>query len=53
VVSGFFYSLWEDPLLAAWAAPAFMTSPKMSVEVGQSIAAAVTTQVKLCPYDEK
>jgi hypothetical protein len=53
VTSGFFYSPWEDLHLATWAATTFTTSNNMSVEVGQPVAAASTTQVKLCPYDEE
>ncbi len=52
MASGFFYSPWEDLHLAAWAAPTFTTLPNLSVEVGQPIAAAATTQVKLCHYGE-
>jgi hypothetical protein len=52
VASGFFYSPWEDLHLAAWAAPTFTTLPNLSVEVGQPIVAAATTQVKLCHYGE-
>jgi hypothetical protein len=53
VVLGFFYSPWEDMHLATWTAPTFTTSPNMSVEVGQPVAAAAMTLIKLCPYDEE
>jgi hypothetical protein len=54
VSARFFYSPWEDLNLTTWAAPTFTTSPNMSLEVGQPVvAAAATTQVKLCPYDEE
>jgi hypothetical protein len=51
VAAQFFYSTWEDQLLAAWAAHTFTSPTNMSLEVCQLTAA--TTQVKLCPYDEE
>jgi hypothetical protein len=53
VALGFFYSPWEDLHLATWAAFTFTTSPNISVEVGQPVAATATTQVKLCIYDKE
>ncbi len=50
---GFLYLPGEVLHLAACVAPTFTTSPNMSVEVGQPVAAAAMTQVKLCPYDEE
>jgi hypothetical protein len=53
VAASFFCFPWEDLNLTTWAAPTFTTSPNMSLEVGQPVAAIATTQVKLCPYDEE
>jgi hypothetical protein len=48
-----FYS-WEQFPAVAWAAPSFVFSHNMSqFDNGQTAAAAATSQVKLCSYDEE
>jgi hypothetical protein len=50
----FFLSSWEQFPLIAWAAPSFILSHNMSQsDNGQTVVAAATSQVKLCPYDEE
>ncbi len=53
VALGFFCSPWEDLHLATWSAPTFTTSPNMSVEIGQPVAASAMTQLKRYPNDEE
>ncbi len=53
VASPFFVSSWNSPAVV-WAAPSFVLSENMSHSDNvQTIAAAATSQVKLCPYDEE
>ncbi len=54
MVSLFLLSSWEQFPAIPWAAPSFFFSHNMSVtDNGQTVAAAATSQVKLCPYDEE
>jgi hypothetical protein len=53
VASPFFVSSWNSSAVA-WAAPSFFLSHNMSHSDNvQIVAAAATSQVKLCPYDEE
>jgi hypothetical protein len=50
VASPFFLSSGEQFPAIAWAAPSFVSSHNMSeTDNGQTVTAAATSQVKLCP----
>ncbi len=53
--SGFhFYSLWDECLTNLWTLPAFSDLANMTHEdLTSPVAAAATSQVKLCPYHEE
>jgi hypothetical protein len=53
--SGFqFFSSWDEGLPNIWALPTFSNLANMSREyLTHPVAAAATSQVKLCPYDEE
>jgi hypothetical protein len=52
--SQFLRSSWEQFPSIAWAAPTFYFPENMpETDTGQIIAAAASTQVKLCPYNEE
>jgi hypothetical protein len=56
--SGFFFSIfyssWDEGLPNLWALPIFSNLANMSCEdLTHPVAAAATSQVKLCPYDEE
>jgi hypothetical protein len=54
VASPFLLSSREQFPAIAWAAPSFVFSHNMSeTDNGQTVVAAVTSQVKLCAYDEE
>jgi hypothetical protein len=54
VASPFLASSWEHLSAVVWAAPSFVLSQNMShSDNGQAVAAAATSLVKLCPYDEE
>jgi hypothetical protein len=54
VASPFLVSSWVNFPAVAWAAPSFVFSQNGShSDYAQTIAAAATSQVKLCPYDEE
>jgi hypothetical protein len=53
VASTFLVSSWDSPAVS-WAAPSFVLSQNMSHSDNvQIFAGAVTSQVKLCLYDEE
>jgi hypothetical protein len=53
VASPFFVSSWNSPIVA-WAASSFAVSQNMSHSDNvQTIVAAATSQVKLCPHNEE
>ncbi len=53
MASQFFVSSWNSPAVVS-AAPSFVLSQIMSHSANvQTVAAAATSQVKLCPYDEE
>jgi hypothetical protein len=53
VASPFLVSFWNSPAVA-WAASSFVLSQNMSHSDNTlTDAAAATSQVKLCPYDEE
>jgi hypothetical protein len=54
VASSFLLSSWEQFPAIAGAAPSFIFSHNMfQSDNGQTVTAAATSQVKLCPYDEE
>jgi hypothetical protein len=54
VASPFLHSSWEQFPSIAWAAPTFEFPENMpETDNGQTVAAAASTQIKLCPYDEE
>jgi nicotinic acid mononucleotide adenylyltransferase len=54
VASQFLLSSWEQFLAIAWVCPLFVFSHNVSEsDNGQTVAAAATSQVKLCPYNEE
>jgi hypothetical protein len=54
VASLFLASFWEHFPAIVWAAPSFFFSHSISLsDNGQTVAAAATSQVKLCLYNEE
>jgi hypothetical protein len=53
-VATIFCSSWDERPTTLWTAPAFSESATMTREdLTHPVAAAATSQVKLCPYDEE
>jgi hypothetical protein len=53
-VASNFYSSWNEGLPNLWVLPTFFYLANMSREdLTPCVAAAATSQVKLCPYDEE
>jgi hypothetical protein len=53
-VASNFYSSWDEGLPNLWASPTFSNLANMSCEyLTPPVAAAATSQVKLCPYNEE
>ncbi len=51
---GHICSSWDESPTNFWALPVFSDFPNMALnDLVQPVAAAVTSQVKLCPYDEE
>jgi hypothetical protein len=49
-----FFSSWDEGLSTLWIPPAFSVASNMPQnDLVQPVAAAATSQVKLCPYDEE
>jgi hypothetical protein len=54
IVAAIFCSSWDESPTNLWILPVFSDFPSMALDdLVQPVAAAVTSQVKLCPYDEE
>jgi hypothetical protein len=54
IVAAIFCSSWDECPTNLWTLPVFSDFPNMALnDLVQPLAAAVTSQVKLCPYDEE